>query len=141
MGFLTNLFRGRIIDKVEELIIKWQPTGCSTEEDYENSLHQHLKSNLGKVKITKKHAVGDSQVDFLIYNNVLVEVKKNLDSDSRLQSIVKEIESCLSEAEYVILVLFGKIANSLLKQLREKYANELTKGRNEDHRKLTIIKG
>lgn len=108
------------VGTVVDLIDSWEPTGCQTEKDYENSLYEHLRAALRGIVITPQYAFGRARVDLAIENKVAIEIKKNLNDTSEFQRLLGQILQFEDWKGYFITVLVGSMDPNLLDELRKR---------------------
>ncbi|MEK6978326.1 MAG: hypothetical protein AABX40_08045 [Candidatus Hydrothermarchaeota archaeon] len=106
---------------VKGVIESWQPKGCTTEKDFEQSLLKELQKKLKKQRIQTQYGLGRQRIDIVVDGKVPIELKKDLKRTSALQRAVGQLEQYLQDWDHLFLVLCGDIEPDLLKTL-EKYA-------------------
>jgi len=109
------------VRQVLRLIDDWYPRSCKTEKDFEKSLIRHLEKNLTKADIIKQYAAGRVKGDIVVDKEVLLELKQGLDSTSKVQRLLGQIE--IYNAEWrgsVVIVICGKSQADLLKMVKKK---------------------
>ncbi len=121
MGFIDKL-KYHAFDStgaVAGLIEKWTPRRCKTEKDYENSLYEYLHQELGGVQVTKQFAKGRIRADLAIGDQVIIELKHNLDETGKYQRLIGQLEGYKDWEGQVIIVLTGATDRNLRKELDE----------------------
>ena len=103
---------------VESLIKRWQPQNCKTEKDYENSLYDFLHRELPDIQITKQFAKGRVRADILISDNVVLELKNDLDSTAKYQRLLGQLAELKEWKGKIIVLLCGNTDKNLAKALR-----------------------
>ncbi len=115
---------------VLNLIQEWRPRGCETEKDYEISLYNFLHRKLEgeTIEITKQYGQGRIKGDIVVGRKVLIELKADLDSTSKLQRLYGQLELYSQDwKSHVIVVLCGEHDRNLIAQLQrqiEKYTRK-----------------
>ena len=104
---------------VESLIERWQPENCRTEKDYENSLYEFLHQELPNIQITKQFAKGRVRADILVSDNVVLELKNNLDSTAKYQRLLGQLAELKEWKGTIIVLLCGNTDPNLTKALRQ----------------------
>ena len=104
-------------DAIVGLISKWQPKKCATEKDYEKSLYDYLHKELGDVQITRQYARGRVRADLAAADKVIIELKTNLDTTSKLQRLIGQLNGYESWEGRVVILLTGKTDPNLRKEL------------------------
>lgn len=106
--------------QVLKLIESWRPRRCKTEKDFERSLFKHLGKNLSKSEVVKQYGAGRVRGDIVVDGRILIEIKNNLDSTSKLQRLFGQLEIYASDWKRdVVLVLCGEHDGHLLSQLKK----------------------
>ncbi len=104
-----QLFKGLI-----EMIGEWKPKTYSDEGQYKQALYLHLKDLQEKGRIKKERTIrteaGESRADLRV-SNVVIELKKKLDTKSHRDRAENQIRLMLKEFDYVIVVIVGKNHN------------------------------
>jgi len=103
---------------VANLINAWNVSGCSSEKECENSLYTFLHEKLPDIQVVQQYGRGRSQVDLMIDDKVMVELKYMLESTSEFQRLVGQLIDYKTWDKQIIIVLVGATEPSLLKQLR-----------------------
>jgi hypothetical protein len=104
-------------DAIIGLISKWQPKNCKTEKDFEKSLYDYLHRELGDLQITRQYARGRIRSDLVVADKVIIELKTNLDTTSKLQRLIGQLNGYESWEGRVIVLLTGKTDPNLRKEL------------------------
>lgn len=105
-------------DMVASLIDRWEPVGCRTEKDYENSLYDHLHDSLIEVQVTQQYALGRLRADVAVGDRVFVEIKNDLNSTGEYHRLIGQLTDYADTDRTVLLVLCGKTDKNLLKEVR-----------------------
>jgi hypothetical protein len=119
MGFLDKLKFNLWDDvgAVTTLIGNWQPESCKSEKDFENSLYKFLHAELGDTQITKQFAQGRIRADLAIGTKVIVELKFNLNTTTKYQRLIGQLDSYKGWEGRVIVLLVGETEPNLFKEL------------------------
>jgi len=104
---------------VEEVIKSWQPRGCATEKEFEQSLSKKLEKELKNQKIQTQYGPGRQRVDIVVHKKVPIEIKKDLTTTSALQRTLGQVDQYLQDWNYLFLVLCGDVEPNLLKSLKK----------------------
>jgi len=105
------------VSVMKSLIEKWHPRNCQTEKGYENSLYLFLHKELEDHQITKQPGQGRYHADLAIDDNLLIEIKYNLNTTAKYQRFVGQIEEYRDWDGQVILLLIGETEPNFRKQL------------------------
>ncbi len=119
MGLLDEL-KFKVWDSVgavTSLLGRWRPRGCKTEKDFENSLYKFLHESLGKIQITKQYAKGRIRADLVVGDDVIVELKHNLDSTAKFQRLIGQLSEYKEWKGQIVVLLTGSTDPNLRKQL------------------------
>ncbi len=119
MGLLDKLkFRAwDSVGVVVSMLDKWNPRGCKSEKDFENSLYKFLHEEMKEFQITKQYAKGRIRADIVIADKVIVELKYNLDSTSKYQRLIGQIAEYKGWNGPIVILLTGETEPNLSKQL------------------------
>jgi len=122
VGLLTKLnFTLNPLATVVEVVEEWKPRKCTTEKDYEKSLHRFLQEGLEGIDVIPQFGSGRVKGDLVVGKRVLIEVKKDLDSTAKLQRLIGQLDLYSSEwRDHVIIVLCGRHDDNLVRQLQER---------------------
>jgi len=121
MGLIEKVkFAWDSTDMVASLIKKWRPKDCKTEKSYEKSLYNYLHNNLEDIQVTKQYAKGRVRADLVVGDKVIIELKNNLDSTSKYQRLIGQINDYKEWDGSIILILIGDTDKNLRKEL-DKY--------------------
>ena len=107
-------------DMVASLIKKWRPKDCKTEKSYEKSLYNYLHNKMEDIQVTRQYAKGRIRADLVVEDKVIIELKNNLDSTSKYQRLIGQINEYKEWDGSIILILIGKTDKNLRKEL-DKY--------------------
>lgn len=103
------LFEGLI-----EMIGEWEPKNYPDEKQYKQALYTYLKDlqERGRIKAerTIRTEAGESRADIRV-SDVVIELKKKLDTKSHRDRAENQIRLMLKEFSYVIVVIVGKDHN------------------------------
>ncbi len=106
------------VGAIVDIIKKWRPRGCKTEKDYEKSLLSKLRENFPGFQITKQYAKGRIRADLLIDDEVIVEIKHNLQSTAEYLRLIGQLIVYNHDwSGRVLLLLTGNPDPSLVKDL------------------------
>ena len=128
----ADKFRFKFLDSVSmvaALIEKWEPRGCATEKECENSLYLYLHAAVGDVFVTKQFAYGRVRADIVVGDKVLIELKHNLDTTAKLQLIGGQLSQYDDWDGRVVVLLTGETEPNLLKELKQFISKQGTAGR------------
>lgn len=103
----------------EKLINNWKPKKHNSEKDYEKSLYNFLDQHLDSIQITKQYARGRSKVDLSVGEKVFIELKYNLNSNSKYQRLIGQLVEYRKWNSPFIIILTGETDSNLFKQLVE----------------------
>lgn len=121
-----------------EVIESWQPKGCKTEKDYEESLLQKLRRELKNQIIQTQYGSGRQRIDIVVHKKVPIELKKDLKSTASYHRLIGQLEEYLQDWDHIILVLCGIIKLDLIKSLK-KYIDRKEEGFPLGGKEVTII--
>ncbi len=101
-----------------DLIALWSPKNCKSEKDYEKSLYTFLHEELGNVQVTKQFSKGRMKADIVVGDEVIWELKHDLDTTAKLQRLVGQQLRTYKEWDGpVIVLLTGTTEPNIRKQL------------------------
>jgi len=103
---------------VKSLIARWQPQGCKSEKDYENSLYDFLHRELPDIQVTKQYQKGRVRTDLLVSDRVIVELKIHLRSKANYQRLLGQLAELKQWPGSIIVLLIGDTDPNLSKSLR-----------------------
>jgi len=115
LGYMWDPFQ-----YVEDLVEKWSPKNCKTEKDFERSLYDYLHRKLEGKNITKQHGRGRYRVDLAVDDKLFIELKKDIDTTSKLQRVLGQLEIYSKSLDNLMLVICGEVEKNIYKQLEEK---------------------
>ncbi len=105
---------------VAKLIKEWNPRGCRIEKDYERSLVRHLRSRLLGKEIVAQYGTGRARGDLVVDGKILIEIKVNLDSTTKVNTLIGQLEGYDREwKKPVIVVLCGNHDRALVAQVEK----------------------
>lgn len=119
------------IGHVTNLVKEWSPRKCCTEKIYERSLVRHLRSKLKGKDVVPQYCSGRSRGDIVVNGKILIEIKANLDSTGKLDTLIGQLDRYEREWKkyvYVIVVLCGKHDSNLVSQLEKSMERRLSVG-------------
>ncbi len=120
MGLLDKLrFQLDSVSVVLSKLDNWNPRGCKSEKDFENSLYKFLHEEMKDFQITKQYAKGRMRADLVIADKVIVELKHNLDSTTKFQRLLGQIAEYKNWSGPIVILLTGETEPNLRKQLQE----------------------
>jgi len=90
------------------LLEKWRPRNCETEKDYENNLCAFLRRELPDFRVTPQYAQGRFRADLQVGENMVIEIKHNLNTTAKYQRLVGQVTSYGEWKGKVVLLLMGK---------------------------------
>jgi hypothetical protein len=119
MGFLDGVkFRWDSAGFVTSLMDKWRPRGCKTEKDFENSLYKFLHEHLDTIQITKQYARCRIRADLVVGDDVIVELKHNLNTTAKYQRLTGQLIEYKEWKGQIVILLTGEVDPNLRKQLK-----------------------
>lgn len=124
MSFLSSLkmmFDGP--GAVGKLIKSWKPGTLKNEKKYEDSLYDYLMEGLEGVDVVKQYGKGRLRADLVVNDNIIIELKHNMDSTGKHQRLVGQLDEYKQWEGPVFIVLCGKTDPNLLKKIK-KYASD-----------------
>ncbi len=107
------------ISYIRKLVLNWDASGCKSEKDYENSFYKFLHQQLSDIQITKQYAVGRVKADLLIGEQIIVELKLNLNKRDQFQRLIGQLEEYKQWKGKVVLILIGETEPNFRKQLKK----------------------
>jgi len=119
MGFLDKAkWAWDNVGIMKSLLEKWRPRKFDNEKEYEQSLHAFLRRELSDdIEVTPQYAQGRFRADLRVGKNVVVEIKLNLDTTSKLQRLIGQVEAYEEWKGTIFLVLMGKTDQDLKSRL------------------------
>jgi len=132
-GFTLDPF-GTVLEVIES----WQPKGCKTEKNYEESLLQKLRRELKNQIIQTQYGSGRQRIDIVVHKKVPIELKKDLKSTASYQRLIGQLEEYLQDWDHIILVLCGIIKLDLIKSFK-KYIDRKEESYPLGEKEVTII--
>jgi len=109
---------------VKNLIEQWSPIGCSSEKDCEDSLYAFLHQKLDDVQIVRQYGRGRAQIDLMVNDSIMIELKFRLSSKSEYQRLVGQLIDYKEWGKNLIIVLVGETEPGLLKDLKKVVSRE-----------------
>jgi len=112
---------------VVEAINRWKPSRCVKENDYRDSLEKYLRQELNRSdsysffpepKITIRKEAGRGLCDLEINRKLGIEIKKDLNTKSKVDRLCGQMNNYEREYKYIIVVLVGKTSENHLEHLR-----------------------
>ncbi len=67
--------------------------------------------------MTKQYARGRIRADIVVHDNVIIEMKNNLDTTGKLQRLVGQLETYKKWDGYIIILLCGNTEPNIRKEL------------------------
>jgi hypothetical protein len=101
-----------------KLIDEWHPKKCNSEKDFEKSLYNFLHNKLTNIQITKQYALGRIKADIVVDNNIIIEIKFNLNSRNNYQRLIGQLIEYKQWEGTVIVLLIGKTDQNFIKDLK-----------------------
>ena len=95
-----------------------EPGTLKTEAQYEKSLYDFLHDNLESIQVTKQYARGRIRADIVVNDDVIVEMKNNLDTTGKMQRLVGQLETYKKWDGSIIVLVCGTIESNLRKELK-----------------------
>ncbi len=111
---------------VSRLIKEWNPEGCASERECEDSLYLFLHARLDDKQIIRQYGKGRARVDLMVDDKVMVELKYALTSTSEYQRLVGQLVEYKDWHKDILVVLVGETEPSLLKQLQRVLEKEFS---------------
>lgn len=103
---------------MKSLIEKWRPRKFDNEKEFEQSLQAFLRRELpDDIDGTPQYAQGRFRADIRVGKDVVIEIKYNLDTTSKLQRLMGQVETYEEWKGTIFLVLTGKTDQDLKSQL------------------------
>jgi spore coat polysaccharide biosynthesis predicted glycosyltransferase SpsG len=118
-----------------EMLVKeiknWNPRGCKSEKDYEESLYKKLHSVLGDINIKKQYPIKEYKIDLMVDDRFLIEMKYNFKTKGESQRLYGQLinymnytnVSGLLSSQPIIVLICGECEPSMKKDLK-KYCNK-----------------
>lgn len=123
MGIFDKLkFAWDDVGAISSAIDEWSPKGCRTEKDFEKDLYAFLHDTLPGIQVTKQHSRGRFAADIVVGERVIVEMKLNLDSTSKLQRLFGQLDLYAKWEGRVVVLLLGETEPNLRKELKARLA-------------------
>lgn len=104
----SRLYQPTRVQCVFEIIQEWDPGVLCSERAYENSLYSYLHVGLGNVQVTKQFAVGRARADILVGDDVLIELKHDLDTNGKFHRLLGQIADFSGWGSGILIVLCGQ---------------------------------
>lgn len=122
---------------VSGLIDNWKPGKLRTEQQYEKSLYEYLHGHLEDIQVTRQYAKGRIRADIVVGDKVIIELKNNLDSTSKYQRLVGQINEYKNWEGHILILLCGETDPNIYKDLK-KHASELNNSSLDIEEKISI---
>ncbi len=106
------------IGYIKNLIVKWEPVGCKTEKEYENSLYNFFHKSLPNTQITKQYAKGRIKADIVIDQQYIIELKNKLTSRANYQRLLGQLIEYKTWEGIIILLLIGESDQNFIKEIK-----------------------
>lgn len=106
------------VGMMKSLLEKWRPRKFENEKEFEQSLQAFLRRELpDDIDVTPQYAQGRFRADVRVGKDVVIEIKYNLDTTSKLQRLIGQVEAYEEWKGLIFLVLVGKADPDLKSQL------------------------
>ena len=125
-------FRFKNWDGLEMLVKEinnWNPRGCKSEKDYEESLYKKLHSVLGDINIKKQYPIKEYKIDLMVDDHFLIEMKYNFKTKAESQRLYGQLINYMNytdigllSSQPIIVLICGECEPSMKKDLI-KYCN------------------
>ena len=122
---------GSTFDKILRIIKEWHPSkDYRSEAGYRDDLLKHIRMELKKEKETilgppERHRIrkesGRHLADIGIDDNIGIELKRNLSSQSELDRLVGQIRRFKGDYRHIIVVLCGRTNEERLDALQHEF--------------------
>src|ERR1041385_8471365 len=112
-------FKFDSLSYLKKLIEKWKYLDCKKEKDYENSLYKFLHLQLPDIQITKQFAEGRVKADLKISDDIIVELKVNLNKRDQFQRLLGQLQEYKAWKGKTVLVLIGETEPNMRKELEK----------------------
>ncbi|MEO0019281.1 MAG: hypothetical protein ABIK47_01390 [candidate division WOR-3 bacterium] len=105
---------------VRGLVEKWRPPFYKSESEYKKDLYNYLVKNVKGIEVVREFGSSRLRADICVGRKVFIEIKKDLNSTSKLQRLLGQLELYAKEGwDNGILVVVGKVEPDLLRQAEE----------------------
>lgn len=104
---------------VSSLIDSWKPEKFRTEQQYEKSLYEYLHDQLEEIQVTRQYARARIRADIVVGDKVIIELKNNLNSTSKYQRLVGQLNEYKGWEGPIFIILCGETDTNLLKDLKK----------------------
>ena len=117
------------------LIDEWEPGKLKSEKSYEKSLYEFLHNKLEDIQVTKQYAKKRIRADIVVGDQVIIELKHNLDTTAKYQRLLGQISEYSEWKGAIIVLLTGKTDPNLKKELM-RHIKKLNKGDIEERYRI-----
>jgi hypothetical protein len=112
------------LGSIKKLIEKWKPPTYKSEGEYEKDLYKYLCDNTNGLEIVRQYGSSRVKVDLCVEKKVFIELKKDLNSTSKLQRLIGQLELYRKEKfGQIILILIGETDQNLEKHVKDTLSN------------------
>lgn len=112
---------------VVNLLKSWKPQNCRTHKQYQKSLDEHLAKKFPDIKITQESGSSRVRADLEVGKEVVIELKTDLNSTSKLQQLIGQIE--LYKREFrgrdILVVLVGDTERNTFQNLEDAIGSQV----------------
>jgi hypothetical protein len=140
MGWVQKLqFRFDPDGMVRSAVKRWRPRSCDTEKEYEKSLYEFLHKEFPDIQVTRQFARGRVRADIVVGDNIIMELKNNLDTTAKYQRLMGQLMAYDEWDGQIFVVLTGDTDPNLRKQLAQ-YAEQENGGDDlDDAERITVV--
>jgi hypothetical protein len=105
------------VASVKKAIEAWKPGKLESEKEYELSLYNFLHEYYDEFEITKQYAIGQTRADIKVRDEVIIEIKKDLNSKGGYDRLMGQLQEYKKWKGSILLLLIGKTEPNLRKRL------------------------
>jgi len=141
---MLDLDSGNLFEGLIKLIEEWNPKKYSNEKEYQQALYKYLKDLQENGKIKKERTIrteaGETRADLRV-SNVVIELKKKLDTKPHRDRAENQIRLMLKEFDYVIVVIVGNDHNREAIDIFKHHLKDFNKENNfmSSEKKIKVI--
>ena len=141
---MLDLDSGNLFEGLIKLIEEQNPKKYSNEKEYQQALYKYLKDLQENGKIKKERTIrteaGETRADLRV-SNVVIELKKKLDTKPHRDRAENQIRLMLKEFDYVIVVIVGNDHNREAIDIFKHHLKDFNKENNfmSSEKKIKVI--
>lgn len=118
----TDRLRKEGVPFLAGLVRQWRPTGCESESDFQESLHQYLLGQFSEdVQVQKEYGTEKRRADIVVDQCFGIEMKVDVPESGTLDRVDDQVYAIKEQLDGGLLVLCGSVSEEARRRLREKF--------------------